>query len=561
MVMPVFMKNEIALCEWTEIITPARPNVTRRPTDIPQLTFNLPASMIVNGEVMIRAEQLVILRSALIIDGDDQPSQTDTFPPDLSMFVGEMEQTDLFNKAVRYTEADPDIILPYPTILNAGLTKDTLINGSFQLSMAFKSQTDKRYAMKVFLCQKKSVQDVMSNILFYPLRPTIKFLRELKEFMNADPEIQLQTTKVALTSSQSLTRIRIPVRGKHCKHLNPDDLEYYLEANVRTEKWECMFCKSSMNPNEMWIDQFYVNILREEKVALEINLHVNGRYQVTKIDNENSKSTSRVLSEPELIILDDDEEAQQASTTNSPNLASNSFSSTLSEEFKKSHSPTLIQQAPKSLSPTSFVPASKTSTPVVPNQVSKSLHPTLDQQASKLYSLTAPALKTSIPVVDVPNSKSSYPTSHVLGSKIYTPAETEPQVMIRRDTANNQMELSQTRTGMMEETMDVTPEPRLISKKTTPDLELALPIAPYPMALIIEDVGNYEGEIDQRVAIAPGQGKVIWNPLCGAINFFSPPTPIVRPTLSATECVNFSSTSAEKYDKTLMTSTNLQSSF
>ena len=65
----------------------------------------------------------------------------------------------------------------------------------------------------------------------------MRFLKFINEQNKYHEEIQTLTkTTISLKCPLSLERIKIPVKGINCKHLQCFDLESYLELNLVTKK-------------------------------------------------------------------------------------------------------------------------------------------------------------------------------------------------------------------------------------------------------------------------------------------------------------------------------------
>ena len=48
-----------------------------------------------------------------------------------------------------------------------------------------------------------------------------------------------------VTDPISKVRIKYPVRGKKCEHLQCFDLQTYLNSNIHCKKWQCPYCGKS----------------------------------------------------------------------------------------------------------------------------------------------------------------------------------------------------------------------------------------------------------------------------------------------------------------------------
>uniref|UniRef100_A0AC35TIK0 SP-RING-type domain-containing protein n=1 Tax=Rhabditophanes sp. KR3021 TaxID=114890 RepID=A0AC35TIK0_9BILA len=135
---------------------------------------------------------------------------------------------------------------------------------------------------------RQNLKQICDDLMLNQVRKSEDFKKELAKFMRADEDIILEKVIVSLASSITLTRIKIPVRGINCNHLLVDDLMEYLEVCVNSGKWLCKICKNSMKIEEMFIDEFYCELLKKDETAMEVEMRVGGSYSVTKVADDDS---------------------------------------------------------------------------------------------------------------------------------------------------------------------------------------------------------------------------------------------------------------------------------
>ena len=71
--------------------------------------------------------------------------------------------------------------------------------------------------------------------------------------------------KLSLKCPISLSRIKIPVRGKHCKHVQCFDLRSFVEENT----WICPCCNSILDLRMLIVDPFYLVIVSKDIFPFE----------------------------------------------------------------------------------------------------------------------------------------------------------------------------------------------------------------------------------------------------------------------------------------------------
>uniref|UniRef100_A0AC35U1V2 SP-RING-type domain-containing protein n=1 Tax=Rhabditophanes sp. KR3021 TaxID=114890 RepID=A0AC35U1V2_9BILA len=290
----VYLKNEQFLCKWTEILNFDLVPAHQRPTSKVQMKFKVGSNYADRFACKNKkADVSIILRCCAIVDGGVQPLQRDDYPIGLSLHIGSRNCTSALPREIAYSSSDEKKRASIPTILNDCLSKD-IINGRVEaeLSMSFRSddktKSKKRYAMAVILGEKRSIGEILDEIISRPKRSIDDFMKDLHNFMNADEDILLEKATISLASSITATRIKIPIRGINCSHLLIDDLTEYLQTNEETEKWDCKICKKSMRPDEIIIDQFYSDLLSRNKAAMEVDLNKDAKITVTKSQDHSS---------------------------------------------------------------------------------------------------------------------------------------------------------------------------------------------------------------------------------------------------------------------------------
>lgn len=76
-----------------------------------------------------------------------------------------------------------------------------------------------------------------------------------EEIDDDDDDIQIQNTlPVQLLCPLSKCRIKLPVRGQKCQHIQCYDADTYLLINERKPAWKCPVCDSLAPFNELFVD-------------------------------------------------------------------------------------------------------------------------------------------------------------------------------------------------------------------------------------------------------------------------------------------------------------------
>ncbi|KAL5961717.1 E3 SUMO-protein ligase PIAS2 [Taenia solium] len=96
-----------------------------------------------------------------------------------------------------------------------------------------------------------------------------------------DDDLQIQNTlPVQLLCPLSKCRIKLPVRGQRCQHIQCYDADTYLLINERKPAWKCPVCDSLAPFHELFVDGLLMDILaaRESQDVEEIVFNEDGSW-------------------------------------------------------------------------------------------------------------------------------------------------------------------------------------------------------------------------------------------------------------------------------------------
>ncbi|XP_047970818.1 E4 SUMO-protein ligase PIAL2-like isoform X2 [Salvia hispanica] len=78
-----------------------------------------------------------------------------------------------------------------------------------------------------------------------------------------DSEVIEGSSRISLNCPISFARIKIPVKGISCKHIQCFDFDNYVDMNSRRPSWRCPHCNQHVCFSDIRIDQKMVKILKE----------------------------------------------------------------------------------------------------------------------------------------------------------------------------------------------------------------------------------------------------------------------------------------------------------
>ncbi|KAI9345115.1 MIZ/SP-RING zinc finger-domain-containing protein [Pilaira anomala] len=105
-----------------------------------------------------------------------------------------------------------------------------------------------------------------------------------------DIVIVQKSVKLSLRCPISLKKLKLPIRGRNCKHLECFDLVPYLLTNEnKVPQWLCPCCNKTTYPDELARDLFMERLLKTlQKNVVEIEFQDPKNYTITKVDDPDS---------------------------------------------------------------------------------------------------------------------------------------------------------------------------------------------------------------------------------------------------------------------------------
>ncbi|KAM7269469.1 hypothetical protein ACFE04_024966 [Oxalis oulophora] len=97
-----------------------------------------------------------------------------------------------------------------------------------------------------------------------PTPPTIPdYVQHDVASQDLDSDIIEGPSRISLNCPISYTRIRTPVKGHSCKHLQCFDFDNFVDINLRRPSWRCPHCSRPVCYTDIRLDQNMVKVLRE----------------------------------------------------------------------------------------------------------------------------------------------------------------------------------------------------------------------------------------------------------------------------------------------------------
>ncbi|XP_071705334.1 E4 SUMO-protein ligase PIAL2-like [Rutidosis leptorrhynchoides] len=144
------------------------------------------------------------------------------------------------------------------------------------------------------------------SVVSNPTLPAIlNYIPPSSALLDPDNEIIEGPSTVSLKCPISFSRIKIPVKGHTCKHLQCFDYNNYVDINLRRPLWRCPHCSQSVCFHDIRLDQSMVKVLKEvgEDVS-HVKMSADLSWQaVNEINERTEKPNDAPLSQQEIINI------------------------------------------------------------------------------------------------------------------------------------------------------------------------------------------------------------------------------------------------------------------
>ncbi|KAF2313388.1 hypothetical protein GH714_010714 [Hevea brasiliensis] len=107
-----------------------------------------------------------------------------------------------------------------------------------------------------------------------------------------DSDIIEGPSRVSLNCPISYTRIRTPVKGHTCKHLQCCDFSNFVDINSRRPSWRCPHCNQHVCYTDIRVDQNMVKVLKEvAENVVDVIISADGSWQAIMESDDNADKT------------------------------------------------------------------------------------------------------------------------------------------------------------------------------------------------------------------------------------------------------------------------------
>ncbi|KAI1180217.1 hypothetical protein F4777DRAFT_574499 [Nemania sp. FL0916] len=158
-----------------------------------------------------------------------------------------------------------------------------------------------KFYLAAYLCKVVTVDELVTKI--GKKIPKTEVVRELSKKAN-DPDVVATSTVLSLQCPLSCTRLRTPCRSTHCNHVQCFDASSYLQLQEQGPQWICPICNKSAPFNDLAIDEYVKDILRNTDSVEQVTIEPDGQW--TTQAAEAAPRKSRASTTKASVDIDDD---------------------------------------------------------------------------------------------------------------------------------------------------------------------------------------------------------------------------------------------------------------
>jgi len=185
----------------------------------------------------------------------------------------------------------PDIICGYDISHLCNLGENQIQISSLSIGWGFYSHL----SFAVRLARYNSIEELTNKKINSSKISYENSLKNVQESFKNDNEIEQVSLKVSLRCPLSLMRIKNPVRGDECQHIECFDLGSYLSVNQNHPSFECPICSSPVMFDDIIVDSYFAKILNEvtDDEVDEVIILPNGNYTIVEPKKEVDSSEEK----------------------------------------------------------------------------------------------------------------------------------------------------------------------------------------------------------------------------------------------------------------------------
>ncbi|CAI6377854.1 unnamed protein product [Macrosiphum euphorbiae] len=131
------------------------------------------------------------------------------------------------------------------------------------------SKKPPKYVAGVYVAHRLTWNDLLEELIKRPKRTSDKTKELIKKSMENDEDMHIVSLFVSVMDPLTKLRMKLPVRGVDCIHLQCFDAIQFLKINEQNERWRCPICKNKIKFKNIEVDEFFLNMLQSSDLSEE----------------------------------------------------------------------------------------------------------------------------------------------------------------------------------------------------------------------------------------------------------------------------------------------------
>lgn len=166
-------------------------------------------------------------------------------------------------------------------VLPPNLNKDKKLNlntGRNEVELTY-INTVQPYILTIGICETVSSEALVEQVKKDKVKSRETVLKEMKKAAN-DDDIEVGDVTVNLKCPLSYMRLKTPCRSSVCTHIQCFDALSFYSINEQTPSWQCPICSSVIDPKQLFVDGYVLDILQKVPESEElVQIDSEGRWR------------------------------------------------------------------------------------------------------------------------------------------------------------------------------------------------------------------------------------------------------------------------------------------
>ncbi|KAI4326887.1 hypothetical protein L6164_019411 [Bauhinia variegata] len=131
-----------------------------------------------------------------------------------------------------------------------------------------------------------------------PVNPVLPvYVQPAVTSVDSDSDIIEGPSRISLNCPISFSRIKTPVKGRSCKHLQCFDFDNFIDINSRRPSWRCPHCNQYVCYTDICLDRNMVEVLKDVgDNVMEVIIRADGSWKAVLENDQNvDKTQNKVL--------------------------------------------------------------------------------------------------------------------------------------------------------------------------------------------------------------------------------------------------------------------------